>query len=35
MLTWNINVFASNPPQPPAPATLLKSEGQKNTPPTP
>ena len=33
VLTWNINVFAPNPPQPPAPATLPRSEGQKNTPP--
>ena len=35
VLTWNINVFAPRPPQPPAPATLPKSEGQKNTPPAP
>ena len=33
VLTWNINVFAPRPPQPPAPATLPKSEGQQNTPP--
>jgi hypothetical protein len=33
VLTWNLNVFAPRPPQPPAPATLPKSEGQQNTPP--
>ena len=31
VLTWNVNVFAPRPAQPPAPATLPKSEGQKNT----
>ncbi len=33
VLTWNINVFAPSPPQPPAPATLPKSEGQEKTTP--
>jgi len=33
VLTWNINVFAPRPAQPPIPATLPKSEGQQNTPP--
>ena len=32
VLTWNVNVFAPRPAQPPTPATLPKSEGQKNTP---
>ena len=29
VLTWNVDVFAPRPPQPPPPATLPKSEGQK------
>jgi len=33
VLTWNVDVFAPKPAQPPAPATLPKSEGQQNTPP--
>jgi len=33
VLTWNVDAFAPKPVQPPAPATLPKSEGQKNTPP--
>lgn len=32
VLTWNVDVFAPHPAQPPAPATLPKSEGQKNAP---
>ena len=35
VLTWNVDVFAPKPAQPPAPATLPRSEGQKNTPPAP
>ena len=35
VLTWNIDVFAPRPAQPPPPATLPKTEGQKNVPPTP
>ena len=31
VLTWNINVFAPRSTQPPAPAVLPKSQGQKNT----
>lgn len=32
VLTWNINVFAPHPTQPPVPSVLPKSQGQKNTP---
>ncbi len=32
VLTWNVDVFAPKPAQPPAPATLPKSQGQQNTP---
>jgi len=35
VLTWNVNVFAPRPVQPPAPATLPKSQGQADTPPKP
>ncbi len=33
VLTWNIDVFAPRPAQPPPPATLPKTSGQANTPP--
>ncbi len=33
VLTWNVDVFAPRPTQPPAPATLPKSQGQTDTPP--
>ena len=33
VLTWNINVFAPRPVQPPVPAVLPKSQGQTDTPP--
>ncbi len=33
VLTWNIDVFAPHPPQPPPPATLPKSQGQKDAQP--
>ena len=33
VLTWNIDVFAPHPTQPPVPAVLPKSKGQENTPP--
>ena len=33
VLTWNIDVFAPRPAQPPVPATLPKTSGQANTPP--
>lgn len=33
VLTFNVDVFAPHPTQPPIPAVLPKSEGQKNTPP--
>ena len=32
VLTWNIDIFAPHPPQPPVPAVLPKSQGQKDTP---
>ena len=32
VLTWNINLFAPHPVQPPVPAVLPKSQGQENTP---
>jgi len=35
VLTWNIDVFAPRPPQPPAPATLPKTDSQQNAPPAP
>ncbi len=33
VLTWNINVFAPRPVQPPAPAALPKTQGQPDAPP--
>ena len=33
VLTWNIDTFAPRPAQPPAPATLPKSQGQSDMPP--
>jgi len=33
VLTWNVDVFAPRPVQPPAPSTLPKSQGQADTPP--
>lgn len=33
VLTWNIDLFAPHPIQPPVPAVLPKSQGQENTPP--